>query len=238
MSYRDHFAILTKMMCKFAKCPGPMTTSGRCVICAKPGHRACSTEYLNNFLVSPAVVDAIVCCSRQCADQFVVDKGDWTMRASTTVSLSADPDMSIPEDEAIYNYDDMLREHGLAPPSDDVQAANALVEQRFRTMSASSGRKRSDSSFSIASSMISRCAARWKKDKHCKECNTEFHLFLRRHHCRQCGFSFCAEHSGLRIALPLQGYKDPVRVCDDCFEYVNNSNEQLTFVCEDEVLEP
>ncbi|ETW06053.1 hypothetical protein H310_03650 [Aphanomyces invadans] len=166
-----------------------------------------------------------------------MDKPEKVLRSSATVSLSGDPDMRIPEDEAIYNYDDMMREHGLAPPTEDVQAANDLVAQQFRAMSAS-GRKRSDSSFSIASSIIGRDAARWKKDKHCKECNTEFHLFLRRHHCRQCGFSFCAEHSRRRIALPSQGYKDRVRVCDDCFDFVSHSNEQLTFLCEDEACDP
>ncbi|CAK4080798.1 unnamed protein product [Aphanomyces euteiches] len=149
-------------------------------------------------------------------------------------TLSVDPEMAIPEHQDDYNYEDMLREHGLAPPSEEVEEAQNLMEQRFRAMSSSS-RMRSDSNFSAVSSMTGRDVARWSKDSRCKECNCEFNLFVRRHHCRQCGFSFCFEHSTRRIALPSQGYKDPVRVCDDCFEWVSNLNEQLMYLGEDEV---
>ncbi|KAF0683364.1 Aste57867_24576 [Aphanomyces stellatus] len=149
-------------------------------------------------------------------------------------TLSVDPEMTIPENQEEYNYEDMLREHGLVPPTEDVQEAQSVMEQRFRAMSASS-RKRSDSSFSAVSSMTGRDVARWSKDTRCKECDCEFNLFVRRHHCRQCGFSFCFEHSTRRIPLPSQGYRDPVRVCDDCFEWVSNFNEQLMYLGEDEI---
>ncbi|RHX99740.1 hypothetical protein DYB36_002015 [Aphanomyces astaci] len=149
-------------------------------------------------------------------------------------TLSVDPEVAIPENQDEYNYEDMLKEHGLLPVSDDVQEAQSIMEQRFRAMSSSS-RKRSDSSFSGVTSLSGRDVARWSKDVRCKECDCEFNLFVRRHHCRQCGFSFCFEHSTRRIALPSQGYKDPVRVCDDCFEYVSNFNEQLMYLGEDEI---
>ncbi|RLN63887.1 hypothetical protein BBP00_00003812 [Phytophthora kernoviae] len=43
-------------------------------------------------------------------------------------------------------------------------------------------------------------------------------LLTRRHHCRQCGNSFCYEHSTRQLALPHLGYMAAQRVCDECFE--------------------
>ncbi|KAG9410153.1 hypothetical protein AC1031_018186 [Aphanomyces cochlioides] len=227
------------MLCKFPKCAGSMSVAS-CTMCNDTSHVRCSVEYLDNFLVAPNAVAGVVCCSQPCADRFLADKVEWSLRSTPSISLSADPDMAIPENQAAeYNYEDMMREHGYVSPTNDVEEANAALEQRFRAMSSStSGRKRSDSSFSIASSLIGREAAKWKKDKRCNECQKEFNLFLRRHHCRQCGFSFCSDHSNRRIALPSQGFKDPVRVCGDCYEWVHNSNEQLTYLCEDEHSDP
>ncbi|KAH9150526.1 hypothetical protein LEN26_004057, partial [Aphanomyces euteiches] len=119
-----------------------------------------------------------------------------------------------------YNYEDMLREHGLAPPNEEAEEAQNLMEQRFRAMSSSS-RKRSDSNFSAVSSMTGCDVTRWSRGSRCKECNCEFNILVRRHICRRCGFSYCFEHSTRRIALPSQGYKDPVRVCDGCFEWAS-----------------
>ncbi|KDO34447.1 hypothetical protein SPRG_01581 [Saprolegnia parasitica CBS 223.65] len=150
-----------------------------------------------------------------------------------TLSTDLGTMTTLNENQEEYRYEDMLREHGMLQNDEpDVLEAQQRLEQRFRTMSSS--RRRCDSSFSVASS-FSGNVARWSKDSRCKECNCEFSLFVRRHHCRQCGFSFCFEHSSRRVPLPSQGYKDPVRVCDDCFEWVSNFNEQMMLLGDHEI---
>ncbi|XP_069155228.1 uncharacterized protein [Solanum lycopersicum] len=55
----------------------------------------------------------------------------------------------------------------------------------------------------------------------CDVCNCSFNTFRRRHHCRCCGRTLCAEHSANQMALPQFGLHSSVRVCGDCF---NNSS--------------
>lgn len=51
----------------------------------------------------------------------------------------------------------------------------------------------------------------------CTKCEVPFSSFKkRRHHCRNCGHSFCQEHSDNRVPLPARGFYTAVRVCDDC----------------------
>lgn len=52
---------------------------------------------------------------------------------------------------------------------------------------------------------------------HCTTCETKFHLFLRRHHCRSCGMIFCDACSSKRIAIPALGYRSAERVCTACY---------------------
>ncbi|EEY59580.1 myosin-like protein [Phytophthora infestans T30-4] len=59
---------------------------------------------------------------------------------------------------------------------------------------------------------------RFAKAPTCFECDCTFNLLVRRHHCRQCGNSFCYEHSTRQLALPHLGYMAAQRVCDACFE--------------------
>ncbi|DBA01336.1 TPA: hypothetical protein N0F65_001575 [Lagenidium giganteum] len=59
---------------------------------------------------------------------------------------------------------------------------------------------------------------KWARANHCFECEEAFSLFVRRHHCRMCGNSFCHEHSSRRVSIFGIGFDDePVRVCDTCF---------------------
>lgn len=52
----------------------------------------------------------------------------------------------------------------------------------------------------------------------CGKCGDRFRVFLRKHHCRNCGKIFCDKCSSKRILIPAFGYtKHPVRVCDNCF---------------------
>ncbi|XP_069849911.1 RUN and FYVE domain-containing protein 1 [Dipodomys merriami] len=57
----------------------------------------------------------------------------------------------------------------------------------------------------------------WLKDDeatHCKQCEKEFSISRRKHHCRSCGHIFCNTCSSNELALP--SYPKPVRVCDSC----------------------
>lgn len=62
---------------------------------------------------------------------------------------------------------------------------------------------------------------RWVPDeevKYCKLCNSEFDYVNRKHHCRHCGMICCETCTTNRALLPHEfGYKDPVRVCKDCY---------------------
>ncbi|GMF23390.1 unnamed protein product [Phytophthora fragariaefolia] len=71
---------------------------------------------------------------------------------------------------------------------------------------------------------------KWARSTNCYECDDPFNLFVRRHHCRMCGNSFCHEHSSRRVSVFGIGFDDePVRVCDNCFaEYYAASQEPLT----------
>ncbi|XP_026515139.1 RUN and FYVE domain-containing protein 1 isoform X2 [Terrapene carolina triunguis] len=57
----------------------------------------------------------------------------------------------------------------------------------------------------------------WLKDDeatHCKQCEKDFSISRRKHHCRNCGDIFCNTCSSNELALP--SYPKPVRVCDTC----------------------
>ncbi|KAG6941189.1 RUN and FYVE domain containing 1 [Chelydra serpentina] len=57
----------------------------------------------------------------------------------------------------------------------------------------------------------------WLKDDeatHCKQCEKDFSISRRKHHCRNCGDIFCNTCSSNELALP--SYPKPVRVCDAC----------------------
>ncbi|XP_078267620.1 RUN and FYVE domain-containing protein 1 isoform X2 [Rhinoraja longicauda] len=57
----------------------------------------------------------------------------------------------------------------------------------------------------------------WLKDDEatsCKQCEKEFSISRRKHHCRNCGDIFCNNCSSNELALP--SYPKPVRVCDSC----------------------
>lgn len=64
--------------------------------------------------------------------------------------------------------------------------------------------------------------APWEKDSDhasCQRCGTKFTWTTRRHHCRACGRVLCSTCAPQNQTLRLThlGYKDPVRVCHDCY---------------------
>ncbi|CAH1772786.1 unnamed protein product [Owenia fusiformis] len=59
---------------------------------------------------------------------------------------------------------------------------------------------------------------KWMDDKEvpsCMNCNSDFSLMLRRHHCRMCGRIFCYNCSNNWTLTPQSSKK--IRVCNDCF---------------------
>ncbi|THD20278.1 Hepatocyte growth factor-regulated tyrosine kinase substrate [Fasciola hepatica] len=67
------------------------------------------------------------------------------------------------------------------------------------------------------------CAPNWKEESYCHRCKVAFTTFRRRHHCRHCGNSFCAECSSERAVLPKFGIEKEVRVCDHCFDLLTRN---------------
>ena len=53
-------------------------------------------------------------------------------------------------------------------------------------------------------------------DTSCQACSAAFTFTRFRHHCRNCGGSFCQAHSSKRRKLPYFGFKTAVRVCNSC----------------------
>ncbi len=52
----------------------------------------------------------------------------------------------------------------------------------------------------------------------CQKCERRFSISCFRHHCRNCGLSFCTVCSNSRSHLPHFGYTMPVRVCELCMK--------------------
>lgn len=72
-------------------------------------------------------------------------------------------------------------------------------------------------------SMESKPRAYWEADElvdRCPTCSASFNLFVRRHHCRNCGGVFCSECTTCRVKL--SGYENSERVCHHCFENVRS----------------
>jgi hypothetical protein len=56
----------------------------------------------------------------------------------------------------------------------------------------------------------------WQKSDQCSACRRVFGPTRLRHHCRNCGRSFCHSHSAWEHSLPHLGYEIPERVCEIC----------------------
>eukprot|EP00736_Rhodelphis_marinus_P011712 Rmarinus@m.3031 len=77
--------------------------------------------------------------------------------------------------------------------------------------------KRSEAGSSVAV----QSAPKWVDDdtvQFCAECEAEFGLIVRRHHCRACGMIFCNSCTSRTMELPEFGMPAPVRVCNRCFD--------------------
>eukprot|EP01041_Mallomonas_annulata_P008511 gene8511-17550_t len=73
-----------------------------------------------------------------------------------------------------------------------------------------------------------------KDQPQCFQCQSKFGPFYLRHHCRSCGEIFCHKCSSMKIKveLPTEAYKQPVRVCDICSGHLSlgDQNSILRYV--------
>ncbi|XP_055377171.1 RUN and FYVE domain-containing protein 2-like isoform X3 [Condylostylus longicornis] len=71
----------------------------------------------------------------------------------------------------------------------------------------------------------------WAPDKsvtNCKQCNKEFNITRRKHHCRNCGDIFCQNCSDKSISLLNEAGQSgkPVRVCNKCFDTISETSSR------------
>ncbi|EKX38954.1 phosphatidylinositol 5-kinase [Guillardia theta CCMP2712] len=99
---------------------------------------------------------------------------------------------------------------GLEPRNSSI-FARLVQPLRFQSSSSSSSSSSSKSSGAV-----------WMNNSavsHCFECNSQFSLFNRKHHCRSCGRIFCGKCSSHRALV--EGNEQ--RVCEHCFSMSTNS---------------
>ncbi|KAI3642262.1 hypothetical protein MP228_011817 [Amoeboaphelidium protococcarum] len=57
----------------------------------------------------------------------------------------------------------------------------------------------------------------WSDSDTCERCRELFTLTKRKHHCRNCGKTFCNSCSSRSMKLPKLGINEEVRVCENCY---------------------
>ncbi|XP_054716882.1 hepatocyte growth factor-regulated tyrosine kinase substrate-like [Uloborus diversus] len=62
----------------------------------------------------------------------------------------------------------------------------------------------------------------WADGNCCHRCRTQFSVVQRKHHCRNCGQIFCNKCSSRSCPIPHFGIEKDVRVCEACWEKLNN----------------
>uniref|UniRef100_A0A286ZNN3 Hepatocyte growth factor-regulated tyrosine kinase substrate n=1 Tax=Sus scrofa TaxID=9823 RepID=A0A286ZNN3_PIG len=62
----------------------------------------------------------------------------------------------------------------------------------------------------------------WVDAEECHRCRVQFGVMTRKHHCRACGQIFCGKCSSRCSTIPKFGIEKEVRVCEPCYEQLNN----------------
>ncbi|XP_029104914.1 myotubularin-related protein 4 isoform X4 [Scleropages formosus] len=84
--------------------------------------------------------------------------------------------------------------------------------------------ERKDTEVSVPRCLLQ--VTRWVPDhmaSHCFNCDCEFWIAKRRHHCRNCGNVFCKDCCHLKLPIPDQQLYDPVLVCNCCYDLLLES---------------
>jgi len=58
----------------------------------------------------------------------------------------------------------------------------------------------------------------YKNAAKCYGCGVQFTFINRKHHCRNCGNTFCNDCSQKKASLPSYGFTEAVRVCEKCYD--------------------
>uniref|UniRef100_A0A8C8HT05 phosphatidylinositol-3,5-bisphosphate 3-phosphatase n=1 Tax=Oncorhynchus tshawytscha TaxID=74940 RepID=A0A8C8HT05_ONCTS len=80
---------------------------------------------------------------------------------------------------------------------------------------------------------------RWVPDhmaSHCFNCDCEFWMAKRRHHCRNCGNVFCKDCCHLKLPIPDQQLYDPVLVCNVCYDLLLEARNRE--ICSQQLKKP
>ncbi|KAH6580445.1 hypothetical protein BASA82_001095 [Batrachochytrium salamandrivorans] len=73
-----------------------------------------------------------------------------------------------------------------------------------------------DAADTAAAMLDTKTVPDWTDSEICMRCRTAFTTFNRKHHCRNCGQTFCNDCSSKRMPLAHLGIIEAVRVCDTC----------------------
>uniref|UniRef100_A0A8C0GYR9 phosphatidylinositol-3,5-bisphosphate 3-phosphatase n=1 Tax=Chelonoidis abingdonii TaxID=106734 RepID=A0A8C0GYR9_CHEAB len=171
-------------------------------------------------------------CSAHCAGPEGKPSRPWLPCHLKQVSGSKHVPPSCPSPVPPLYLDD----DGLPFPTDVIQHRLRQIEASYKQEVEQLRRQvrelqlRLDIHSFIQSSFISEDmgddVTRWVPDhmaSHCFNCDCEFWIAKRRHHCRNCGNVFCAGCCHLKLPIPDQQLYDPVLVCNSCYDHIQVS---------------
>ncbi|XP_028976642.2 myotubularin-related protein 4 isoform X3 [Esox lucius] len=125
---------------------------------------------------------------------------------------------STPPSEPDVDYEDDITCLRESDDSDDEDSLSDHSEDRFSEGSWDRVEQK-DTEVSVPHSLLQ--VTRWVPDhmaSHCFNCDSEFWMAKRRHHCRNCGNVFCKDCCHLKLPIPDQQLYDPVLVCNSCYD--------------------
>uniref|UniRef100_A0A673YVH1 phosphatidylinositol-3,5-bisphosphate 3-phosphatase n=1 Tax=Salmo trutta TaxID=8032 RepID=A0A673YVH1_SALTR len=132
------------------------------------------------------------------------------------------------------------RQYGMPPSEPDVDYEDDIVNDSDEEESLSD---HSEDCFSEGSwdrvEQKDTEVTRWVPDhmaSHCFNCDCEFWMAKRRHHCRNCGNVFCKDCCHLKLPIPDQQLYDPVLVCNICYDLLLEARNRE--ICSQQLKKP